>query len=235
VARVMQRRYREERMDGRDLDRRLLAGDLHNLELLNRLFGGRAIVRKHLECFLNERGGERLRILDVGSGAGDLCREVVHVCRDHAVPVTLYSLDSHPQIQAYARERLGNFPEIHFIRSDGRRLPARDGAFDITLCTLALHHFTEEDAVVVLSEMRRVTRGVAVASDLCRTRVALVAVWLATRFTLNPMTRFDGPVSVERAFTGPELKELARRAGWAEARLEREPWFRMSLVCRRDG
>jgi ubiquinone/menaquinone biosynthesis C-methylase UbiE len=228
----MKRRNAPEAMDGPDLDPSLLADDLRNLELLNRLFGGRDVVRRRL--WEGAGAPRNLRVMDVGSGGGDLCRLVVDECRRRSITVQVISLDAHPQIQSYARERCAAYPEIRFLRGDARRVPLPDQSVDLALCTLALHHFGEEDAVAVLSEMRRVA-GSAVVSDLYRSRTAYAAVWLATRFTRNPMTRKDGPLSVQRAFTSGELLELASRAGWNHARLHREPWFRMSLVYRAPG
>ena len=226
------RQNREEAMDRPGLDPDLLADDLRNLETLNRLFAGRAIVRTHIRAALAGGSGP-LRVLDIGSGAGDLCRVVVEECRARGRPVRIVSLDAHPQIQAYARERCAGLPEIEFVLGDGRAVPLAAGSVDLALCTLALHHFAEADAIRVLAEMRRVTRDRAVVSDLRRGRIAYAAVWLATRFTPNPMTRHDGPVSVGRAFTPDELRTMSEEAGWHGGELIREPWFRMSLIHRR--
>jgi SAM-dependent methyltransferase len=228
----MERHFTAEAMDGADLDPHLLAGDLLNLEALNRFFGGRDVIRRRVMPLVSRLAtGGAVTVLDLGSGSGDLCRVLVDECRKDGRAVQLLSLDAHPQIQAFARERCGNtYPEIRFVRGDARRLPLADASVDLVLCTLALHHFTEPDARAVLSEMRRVARQYAVVSDLCRSRTAYAGVWAATRLTANPMTRMDGPVSVRRAFTRPELLELAAAAGWTNPTLYREPWFRMSLV-----
>ena len=98
-----------------------------------------------------------------------------------------------PDLAARARARA---PGISFsIVAPASDLLASldEGAVDLALCTLALHHFAEQDAVAVLSEMLRVTRRWAVVSDLYRSVPAYAAVWFATRFTANPMTRHDGP------------------------------------------
>lgn len=60
--------------------------------------------------------------------------------------------------------------------------------------------------------------------------MALAAVWAATRFSTNSMTRKDGPLSVRRAFTAREMGEAAAEAGWYNALTLPEPWFRMSLL-----
>jgi ubiquinone/menaquinone biosynthesis C-methylase UbiE len=219
-----------EAMDGTDLDPTLLAEDLRNLEMLNRWFGGRSVVRRRLRGLLAVRGQAPLTVLDIGSGAGDLVRAVVEECRARGVPVRVCSLDAHPQVQTFARERLADLPEVRFLRADAACLPLHAGSVDLALCTLALHHFTEEAATAVLAEMRRVARSWAVVSDLYRAPAAYAAVWFATRFTANPMTRKDGPLSVQRAFTPGELRALAAQAGWVQPRFHREPWFRMSLI-----
>ncbi|MBM3460368.1 MAG: methyltransferase domain-containing protein [Armatimonadetes bacterium] len=232
----MQRNFQPELMDEPEVDPDLLADDLENLIRLNQLFGGRRVIRRRLEPLLRVwPRGELLTVLDIGSGAGDLCRAVVEVCRRHGTPTRVWALDCHARTQAFAVRSSGAYPEIRFLRGDARCLPVRDGAVDLTLCTLALHHFADADAVEVLAEMRRVTRRWAVVSDLCRSRPGYAAVWAATRFCRNPLTRHDGPVSVQRAFTRPELLHLSRQAGWDGARWYGELWFRMSVVLEVDG
>lgn len=228
----MQRVDLPEAMDGRGLDAALLAHDLRNLELLNRLFAGRSVVRKRVRPLLESLApGTVVRVLDIGSGAGDLCAALLELGRETGRPVHLTSLDAHPQIQAFAQERLAG-ENVRFLRGDARAIPLREGAVDLAICTLALHHFTNEDAAAVLGEMRRVSQKWALVSDLARGETAYSAVWFATRFTRNPMTRLDGPLSVRRAYTPEELRGLGEQAGWANARLEREPWFRMTMLYR---
>jgi SAM-dependent methyltransferase len=220
-------------MDQPDVDAALLAEDLRNLEALNRFFGGRSAVLAPLRRVLAEaRPRDALRVLDVGSGAGDLCRVVVEACREVKVPVRLWSLDFHPRTQAYARRGCRGYPEIAFVRGDARDLPIADGSVDVALCTLALHHFTEPDARRVLSELRRVSRGWAIVSDLCRSRAALAGVWLVSRLTRNRMTRHDAVVSVQRAFDRSELERLAQDAGWVSAEFQPQAWFRMAITQR---
>ena len=223
-------------MDGADLDPQLLSSDLLNLEALNRFFGGRDVIRRRVAPLIARmKPGQCVTVLDLGSGSGDLCRVLVDECRKQGRLVRVLSLDAHPQIQEFARERCkASYPEIRFLRGDARKVPLQERSVDLALCTLALHHFREPDARAVLAEMSRVTRGWAVVSDLCRSRTAYAGVWAATRLTTNPMTRFDGPVSVQRAFTAPELVALAGEAGWTAPKLYREPWFRMTLVSTRE-
>jgi hypothetical protein len=96
-----------------------------------------------------------------------------------------------------------------------------------------LHHFSEEDAVRLLREMGRVTRQALIVNDLRRSPTALVLIWLITRFVRSRMTRYDGPLSVRRAFTLEEMRRLAHAAGLHGARVTPQPFFRQALVYER--
>ena len=61
--------------------------------------------------------------------------------------------------------------------------------------------------------MARVGKRVLVF-DLARARLAYLGALVLTRLLpMDPMTRHDAPASVRRAYTAPELRELAERAG----------------------
>jgi hypothetical protein len=81
------------------------------------------------------------------------------------------------------------------------------------MCTLALHHFDPPQAAQLLAELGRVSRDVLVF-DALRSRAAYFGAWLMTRLLrMHPMTRHDAPMSVLRAYTAAELRELASTAG----------------------
>jgi hypothetical protein len=86
---------------------------------------------------------------------------------------------------------------------------------DVTICTLTLHHFPEDEAVLLLREMKRVARDRVLVSDLERSRLNHLGarVLAHTLWRTNRLTRHDGPLSVLRSFTAPELLALGRRAG----------------------
>ena len=91
--------------------------------------------------------------------------------------------------------------------------------------------------VRALRELARVTRRRLIVNDLRRSRVAYVLIWLITRFSRNRLTRYDSPVSVERAFTPDELGALACDAGLDQSgrlSISRHLYYRMALVYDRD-
>jgi ubiquinone/menaquinone biosynthesis C-methylase UbiE len=222
----LQRRNQPELMDQPCVKEAELAADLRNLEWINRLLGGVAVIRAHLPRMLKE--GEQWTVLDVATGGGDIPRWLAR----RRPSAELIAGDLHPQMLQLARQWSAVLP-IRFIRCDARRLPFRDRSVDLVLCSLMLHHLTEADAVQALRELARVARRRLVVNDLRRSRTAYVLIWLITRFSCNPLTRFDSPVSVERAFTPAELESLAREAGLdrqGSFRVYRHLYYRMALV-----
>ena len=114
-----------------------------------------------------------------------------------------------------ARRRSAAYPEITFVEGDARTPPGPAGGYDFVFCSLALHHFSEEDAVSVLRRCRELARVGVVVADLERNWQAVAGVWLMTAVLYRePMTKYDARVSVRRAFSFTELASLARSAGW---------------------
>ena len=224
----MQRRNRPELMDQPEIDERELATDLGNLAWINRLLGGIAVIRAHLPRWGGGVAPDRWTVLDVATGGGDIPRWMVR----RGLPVEVVAADLHPQMLRQARAWSVGLP-IRFIRCDARHLPFRDRSVDLVLCSLMLHHLTEADAAQVLRELGRVARRRLIVNDLRRSRVAYGLIWLITRLSRNRLTRYDSPVSVERAFTPAELEVLAREAGLdrqGKVRVYQHRHYRMALV-----
>jgi ubiquinone/menaquinone biosynthesis C-methylase UbiE len=233
----VRRRNRPELMDQPEVPEGELATDLRNLAWINALLGGIAVVRAHWPKSEQWAVGSGqmvaqlapLTVLDVATGGGDIPR---WLARRESDPVFLVAGDLHPQMLALARRWSAGLP-VRFLRLDARRLPFPDRSVDVVLCSLMLHHLSEADAVEALRELARVARRRLIVNDLRRSRMAYVLIWLITRFSRNPLTRYDSPVSVERAFTPAELMALAREAGLEATgrfRIHRHLFYRMALV-----
>ena len=201
-----------------------LEANLRDIAFANARLGGTAPVVRALR-----RLGAR-RVLDVGSGAGDVPLALVRDGARRGVQVQVTCLDHSEQMLALARRATNADPALSFVRADGGALPYPDGAFDVVTCTLALHHFDPDGARALLRELRRVARLSPVVCDLRRSPFAFAATWLWSRTSRNRLTRHDAPLSVRRAYTPDEALALARDAGWRAPAVRREPFFRMTLT-----
>lgn len=226
-------------MDAPDVDPRELERSLSDLQHVNRWLGGRRTALQPLAAMLRRLPrGRPYRVLDVASGAADIPRDVVRWGRRHGYALHVVAADLHAGTLAVARRQTADEPAISVLAADARALPLPDGAVDFALCSTALHHFDEPDAVRVLRELGRVARRGVVVNDLLRSWLGVVGVHLlaATLWRGHPVTRHDGPLSLRRSYTAPELRALARRAGLCEARVRRHAlWSRLSLVVDRTA
>ncbi len=117
--------------------------------------------------------------------------------------------------------------------ADARCLPFADASVDVVTCSLALHHQLPDDGVAMLAEMRRVARLGIVVNDIVRCWKGYWGAWLLSRVaSRNPLTRHDGPLSVRRAYTRPEMVALARRAGLGPLAFRGFLGYRVAMTAR---
>jgi 2-polyprenyl-3-methyl-5-hydroxy-6-metoxy-1,4-benzoquinol methylase len=190
-----------------------LVSDLENLRALNRFFGSYRLVRHFLGRWI--RPGDNLRLLDLATGSGDIPRLVVGFAHTIGARVQIDAVDFQASTIEIARQLSADFPEIQYHCSDIHHA-GETKAYDIVLFSLALHHFSADDAVQLLRRCRELSRGQVLVADLRRGWLAKVGVdLLTTVFFREAMTRNDARVSAARAFSFQELDDLARQAGWS--------------------
>ncbi len=188
--------------------------DLRNLRHLNRFFGSYALVRRFLERWISR--GDSVRILDLATGSGDIPRLIVDHARAAGASVRVTAVDQQRSTLEIARALSTNYPEIEFVKADVLSFEG-DEKFDIVLCSLALHHFSETDAARLLARARDLSRRCTLVADLRRGALATAGVYLLTALVFRePMTRTDGRLSAARSFSFAELRALAERAGWTK-------------------
>jgi 2-polyprenyl-3-methyl-5-hydroxy-6-metoxy-1,4-benzoquinol methylase len=189
-----------------------LERDLHNLRELNRLFGSYALINHFLRRWV--QAGAHLRVLDLATGSGDIPRLAVDYARSVQAQITVDAVDGQAATLQIARKLSSEYPEISY--HEGNVLTWEGTApYDIVLCSLVLHHFSEQDAVRVLERARELSRGHVLVADLRRGLLASLGVFLLTALVFrDPMTKYDGRLSAARSFSFNEFHDLARRAGW---------------------
>jgi SAM-dependent methyltransferase len=221
-----------EIMDRPGNEEKLLRADLRVLEDINRFLGGYRIPLHYLWKFLDPlQSAKALTILDLATGAADVPRAIATWARAQLVKVEITAVDGNPEILRIARENAADWPEIHVEQQDLLALPYPAASFDVVLCSLALHHFSEADAVAILRSINHIARGGWIINDLRRNRLAIgLSKLMAHTNITNPIARFDAPASCERAFTIAEWRAMATRAGMDHFTISRHRFFRMALA-----
>ncbi|TMC47528.1 MAG: class I SAM-dependent methyltransferase [Chloroflexi bacterium] len=157
------------------------------------------------------------RLLDVGCGTGYLTRLVA----DAAAPDgTALGID--PSLQALERARRSRRPtNCSFAVGTAEALDATEGAFDVVVSSLAIHHIPEGARSTAFAEMFRVLRpgGRLLVADFRPPRSRVVR-WLIRSFVSGAM--LTNPVDL--------LEPLVRGAGFEDVSHGHvRPWFRYVL------
>src|SRR5688572_20170294 len=108
-----------ERMDLEPLAPTDAAAILGTLETINRWLGGVRATLFHLERFSRRwKPGERIRIIDWGTGGADLPRAIVDWGRKRGFAIEVTGVDNNPAVMEYARRACEAYPEIRLIEND---------------------------------------------------------------------------------------------------------------------
>jgi SAM-dependent methyltransferase len=206
---------------------------LADLARFNNL-GGRRPTLAHVKRLLRRVPANRVAtVLDLGTGGADIPRALVRWARRTSRPLRVLALDRDAATLRVARQTSAGFPEITLLQADAVALPLRARSVDVVMSALTLHHLEPAAASASLAAMDAVARVGFVVSDLIRARAAYASVWLATRLLAkNRMSRHDGPLSVLRAYTPAELRELCRHAGVGDITVSRYPFVMRQCVVR---
>jgi hypothetical protein len=213
-----------EQLDG-PLPPAALRATLEDIDLLNAWFGGYALTLARIRRLAARlASGRRLVVMDVGGGRGDFAVRVVRWARRRRRPVRVLLVDSDPAVLAVAARRTVGYPEIVLVQADAATLPFAEKSADVAVASLTLHHLDRDAAIGCLAGMASAA-AVVIVNDLLRTRLSLALVWVTTRVLwLHPVSRYDGPLSVRRAYSAAEIAGLAAQAG-VRARIRRYPWL----------
>lgn len=209
------------------LDRAVPAADraasLADIDRLNAWFGGyRLTLREVARLAARVEPGRPLVVVDVGGGGGGLAARLLRRARRMGRPLRAVVVDRAAYL-AGARPDAGPAAPLR-VRADATALPFREGAVDIVVASLLLHHLEPDAAARCLAEMRAAARLGVVVNDLLRAPLTLVLVWLATRLVArHRFSRHDGPLSVRRAYAPDELRGLAEKAGVRPLRIDTHP------------
>lgn len=205
---------------------------LREIEWVNRHLAGWRVLRRCLPRLLDPLPpGRPLRVLDLGTGSGDLPRAMAGWARRRGRRMLAVGVDRGAEVVEFARRQCAGDPDVRIVRGDLFHLPFPPRQFDLVVCSLFLHHFAPEAAVRVLRVMAANSRHAILVNDLQRHRLAYWGIWALSRVYLRGrLFRHDAPVSVLRAYRDGELRDLLRRAGLRQVQVERIFPFRMAAL-----
>ena len=207
-------------------------GCMVELRRVNRFLGDTAIWRRELGDEAERVPFNDFSVLDVGAGTGELLRVTARWARKSGRRARLVGIELNARSAEGIVEESKDFSEICSVRGDALRLPFEDGCFDFAVCSLMMHHFKNEDAITVLSELGRIASRRVFVIDLYRHPLAYFLYTTVGHLVLHTrLLREDGALSILRSFRPAELQRLATHAQLKNFRVERRFPFRLLLTA----
>lgn len=190
-----------------------LRQNLRELEVINKLLGGYSIVLHALDK-LDLPKDKPTSIIDIGSGGGDMLREIAGWAQQRKKEVVLTGIDYNRVMIHYAMEHSADYRNISYKQMSVWDEQMWEERADVVLCNLFCHHFTDAALVQILRMFYSISNKAVIINDLHRHWFAYHAIGVLTSlFSKTYMVKNDAKLSVARAFTRKELEQLLHDAG----------------------
>lgn len=208
-----QRTSREEIMDDFSLEGDVLRDALDKIAVINQWLGGNRVTLNGIRELLRNWPKEQLlSVVDVGCGNGDMCRAVADFAQKEGLTVQILGVDANAYTIDHARACSTAYPAISYAVQNIFDDEFAAVTYDIALCTLTLHHFSDGEIIQLMNLFIRRARLGVVVNDLQRSALAYRLFQLICFvFRLNDMSREDGLVSILRGFKKSELVSYSQQ------------------------
>lgn len=195
---------------------------LADLRMVNRWFGGAGVMCNLIERVARATGLVELSLLDVAAATGDIAATARNRLAQRGVHLSVTLLD---------RATSHFEPGPPRVAGDALALPFADSSFDVVGCSLFTHHLEPDEISCFVTEGLRVARQAVLINDLRRHVAHLVLTYAGLPLFRSRLTRHDGPVSIRRAYTAEEMREMLSRTPAARVEITNHYLYRMGVVA----
>jgi 2-polyprenyl-3-methyl-5-hydroxy-6-metoxy-1,4-benzoquinol methylase len=222
-----------EIMDDLDCKGEVVDQTLRELDFINQWLGGNAVTLNALRLLWESKSkSSTITIADLGCGSGEMVRLISKLASENKQRVSLTGIDANANIIEYAKRSKVNdsivFESVNIFSNQ-----FKERKFDIIVCTLFLHHFSDEELVTLFKSFKQQANIGIIVNDIHRHPLAYYSIkWLTQLFSKSAMVKFDAPLSVLRAFTKSELKNILSKAEISNYQLKWKWAFRWQLIIR---
>ena len=176
---------------------------------------------------------KRLTVADMGCGDGYLLRQLFKKATAAGLDIDWIGYDFSAtacKLAAEKAEAAGaniRFDQVDILAAE---IPEK---VDVVLNSLFLHHFEVSEVETILKNFRDASTQAFIVEDLRRTVLGYCLAWSCGRLlTRSPIVHYDGVVSVEGAFSIPEIEEILASAGIENTDIKRRWPERFVLTYR---
>ncbi len=208
---IINTKYRskeEEWMDDFHLEGAVLEKTLRDIAKINKWLGGNKItINGVIDLLKYKSKDKKYKIIDIGCGNGDMLRMLADYAIQQGYDFELIGVDANQFTIDQANLLSKNYTNITFYCENIFEEPYINRTYDILLCTLTLHHFTNTEIKKILTNGIQQSAIGIVINDLHRSALAYYLFIVVCFFFLrNPMAKNDGLISILKGFKRKELK-----------------------------
>lgn len=202
-----------EIMDDFSLQGRELRAALDQIARINQLLGGNKVTLNGIKEILKRfNTSKTITIADVGCGNGDMLRMLAEYGLKKEYNFKLIGIDANDFTVNYAKTLSNEYANIEYICLDIFSEDFEKIKYDIILCTLTLHHFTDEQILNIIAIFNNNASMGIIVNDLHRSKLSYkLFEMICMLFNLSKMSREDGLVSILRGFKKNELEEFSKK------------------------
>lgn len=229
------RSHQTEIMDSLDFQGEEMKNLLKDLKTVNKWLGGNRVTTGAIKKLLQDHPKpDTITILDIGCGDGELLRKCADFGARNNFSFQCIGLDFNENILDFAKTKSRSYPNIKFQKVDVFLEEKLIPNCDIAICTLFLHHFTNEQIERFLKTlMPRVNIGIAI-NDLHRNKLAFNLFKIVSALFLKTDTaRHDGLVSIAKGFKRGELVHLSKKIPGQTSEIQWRWAFRYQWVMKK--
>jgi hypothetical protein len=201
----------QELLDEDNIEFNELLHCLRSLELINTLTLAYRPTLTWLKAIFKQHKHTELRLIDAGSGSGDMLRKIETLASHERVSVNLLGVDLNPNAKKVA-QTLHTNTSIQHLTVNIFSFTSPESV-DVVISSLFTHHLSDEQIVEFLQWMDKITIQGWFINDLHRHWLPYYFIKITTAlFSRNRLIRNDAAVSVARAFTKSDWQRLIERA-----------------------
>jgi ubiquinone/menaquinone biosynthesis C-methylase UbiE len=186
---------------------------MRDIGRVNRWFGGVSTTQKMVERVARATGLNRLSLLEVAAGSGELPEIVQRNLARTRIELDVSLLDrAQSHLSAASQGSREQVTQSHIIVGDALTLPFRDNAFDLVSCNLFAHHLNAAQFQRFVQEGQRVSRRALLINDLVRHPIHLALAFSGFLLMRSRVAWLDGLTSVRRAYVPEEMRGMISSA-----------------------
>ncbi|RZJ57937.1 MAG: methyltransferase domain-containing protein, partial [Flavobacterium sp.] len=145
-----------ETMDDFSLEGEELRSALDKIAGINRLLGGNKLTLNGVKELIEGVDKSReITIVDIGCGNGDMLRMLAEYAVTANLKLNLIGIDANQFTIDYAKKLSADFNNISYTCIDIFTPEFETMRYDIALCTLTLHHFSDEEILQIMATFNR--------------------------------------------------------------------------------